>query len=93
MAKGPIKGAKVDFNGTEYPLRHLDYFSQISDETFSICVSTLALNDALVSFNGGYASKKAQALDEAIFFYINEEEMSLPDNALLKTLRQNTELP
>ena len=93
MAQGPIQSARVDFNGTEYPLRHLDYISLISDETVSICVSTLALNDALVSFNSGYASKTAQSIDEAIFFYINEAEMSLPDNALLKLLGLNTELP
>jgi hypothetical protein len=87
-----MHGARVDFNGTEYPLRHLNYFSPITDEILSICVSTLALNDALISFNGEYASPKAQVMDEAIFFYIDEEEMSLPDNALLMSLRQNTEL-
>lgn len=51
-----------------------------------VLISTVALNDSLMNDTGGYVSDEARAIDEKIFHFVEQEELELPDDDLIRLL-------
>ncbi len=72
----------IIFNNQEYPCR--DIFIK---EFGNVTISTVSLNDAIMN-NSTYSSEEARFVDEKIFFFVEENELTLPDNVLSKYINE-----
>jgi len=48
----------------------------------TVMISTTDLNDSLFDNNGQYISDSARRIDELIFYFVNKNEILLPENIL-----------
>lgn len=71
------------FDGTHYPV--VEVLLPEGERT----IATWNLNEALFTENAEYISIEAQQIDEAIFFYVNENHIRLSNEELaLEVSRQ-----
>lgn len=70
----------IKFKGVEYPILQLNFpFGER-------IISTEKLNDNLMNTDGTYVSEIAQLIDEKIFYFIDEENLSLPKDDLIRLI-------
>lgn len=74
---------KIEFQNREYLLREVEL-----PEIGNVLISTLELNDLLMNKNGGYVSDEAISVDERIYYFVEENEIKLSDDDLIKLLIQ-----
>jgi len=72
---------KITFNGVDYPAR------RIHADGEEVVISTLSLYDALhpgawEDENEGFASKEAEGVYDEIFYFVCDDEISLPFDKL-----------
>ena len=68
---------RIKYEGNEYPLRW------VFIKTFGLMpISTTDLSNKLITEEGGYFSEEALSVDEAIFFYVEPSQISLPERKL-----------
>ncbi|UYF71867.1 MULTISPECIES: hypothetical protein [Acinetobacter] len=48
----------------------------------NVLISTTALNEALMTGDGGYVSIEASQIDEKIYYFVEDVEIKLPDSEL-----------
>lgn len=61
----------IKFEGIEYPTLLLSFpFGERQ-------ISTEKLNDNLMNLDGSYVSENARLIDEKIFYFVDEENLSL----------------
>jgi len=73
--------AKVLYQGTEYPIKQVTL-----PEFGNVRISTCSLNDKLLNKNKTYVSTEAQAIDEKIFFFVDEQNIYMPNADLRKLI-------
>ena len=76
----------ITFNGEEYPCRVIHALGG-----HEIKISTFSLYDALHPYewggeNDGFASKEAESIYDKIFFFVDDNELSLPFDKLKEIL-------
>ncbi len=72
----------ISYHGHEYPVRVVDIPGWMKDAR----ISTTGLNDELMNRDGSYVDDEGRTIDEAIFFYVEEEEFNLPDRELINII-------
>lgn len=63
--------------GVKYPTRYISICN-----LGEVLISTTALNNALIDFNGAYHSPEATQIDERIFYFIEPNDIFLDENKL-----------
>jgi hypothetical protein len=71
----------IKFQNQNFKLRELDL-----PEFGNVLISTFSLNDKLMNENGSYVSEEALNIDERIFYFVEENEISLPYLKLTKRI-------
>jgi len=71
----------VTYKNKSYPTRVIDLPS--FDE---VLISVTSLNETLLLENGEYASKDAEKIDDEIFYFVDDNQISLSDNELRELL-------
>ena len=51
-----------------------------------VLISTCSLNEKLLNENGSYVSEEALEVDEQIFYFVEENEISLPNQKLTEII-------
>jgi len=74
----------IFLNGNYYTIRII-----MLENKETVVISTIELNDALFDNNGQYISDYARYVDELIFFFVNKDELELPENVLSKIVYQD----
>ncbi|MFN0081060.1 MAG: hypothetical protein ACKVOM_00950 [Ferruginibacter sp.] len=69
------------FNNKEFPVREIEH-----PEFGLILISVNSLNELLLREDGSYFSDEAETVDEMFFYYVNDNEIKLPENALINLL-------
>ena len=77
----------ITYKGVEYPTREIDV--NVDGERHHYTVSTTELNSAIYNDETGYPDAEAQAIDESIFYYLDEEEWKMSDKELSEYLSKN----
>lgn len=49
-------------------------------------ISTEALNEKLMNFDGSYVSEKARIIDEEIFYFVPEESITLANDEMVNLI-------
>jgi hypothetical protein len=70
-------------NGNYYIVRLI---TMKNNET--VMISTIDLNESLFNKKGQYISYFARLIDEQIFYFVNKDEILLPENALSELVYQ-----
>ena len=71
----------ISFNNKQFPIREIEL-----PNLGMVFISINSLNDIIFNMEGGYISDEAEAVDEMIFYYVNDNEITLPENALINLL-------
>lgn len=74
---------KIGFQNREYLVREIEL-----PEIGNVLISTIGLNDLLMNKNGSYVSEEAISVDERIYYFVEENEIKLSDDNLIKLLIQ-----
>lgn len=70
----------IKFEGKEYPTLLLNFpFGERQ-------ISTEKLNDSLMNVDGSYVSENARIIDEEIFYFIADENISLKNDKLVELI-------
>lgn len=73
----------ITFEGVEYKIRGV----RLPSVGF-VEVSTLSLENALLDEDGIYISNEAQEIDESLFYYVEENEIDLPEAEIIELLEK-----
>ncbi|MDX2174274.1 MAG: hypothetical protein SFY56_14325 [Bacteroidota bacterium] len=68
----------IHFQNKDFKVRELDL-----PEFGSVLISTTSLSNLIVDENGNYLSDEAIAIDEQLFFFVEENEIDLDENELI----------
>lgn len=81
----------IDFNGKVFPLRNINYKDDFFKEATVVTIGTISLEKELFSddYHSCYASKEAEAIDNHIIFFVNDNEIKKDDKYLIDVLRAN----
>lgn len=71
----------IKFRNKRFPLRELKHA-----EFNTIVISTVELNNLLMTKTGGYVSKEAEAIDDRIYYYVESYQFIRSDKKLLKLI-------
>ena len=69
-----LKFQKIDFKIREIEMPDLD----------NVIISTIGLNNTLMNNRGEYVSEEAKNIDEEIYFFVEEDEIELDEEDLMK---------
>ena len=69
-------------NGRFYPYRWID----LGNEWGEVLVSVMSLNTAIFDINGQYLSEQTRIIDELIFFFVEDFEISESEQFLKKQI-------
>lgn len=70
---------KIQFLNKTYMVREIKL-----PEIGNVLISTTDLNDILMINGSEYISEEAQILDELIYFFVEENEINISENDLVK---------
>ena len=74
----------IRYEGVDYPAREL----RVGDWGHVI-VSVMSLNNKLVDVNGCPVNDEAEEVDDGIFFYVEDNEIALPDEKIEEIVLEN----
>ena len=72
---------EIIFQNKKFKLREIEL-----PEIGNVLISTDTLNQVLLDKNLNYVSNEANAIDEHIYFFVDDKEIELPDTELLNLL-------
>jgi hypothetical protein len=73
----------ITFNNRTFPVRTVD----IPRYGSNLTIGTVELNEQLMDKEGrNPVSKEAETLDQSIFFYVDEQEIEMPENELVEVI-------
>lgn len=72
---------KIEFNTKKFVIREIDL-----PEFGNVTISTTSLNQLLLKEDGSYASDEAIKVDEQIFYFVEKNEIELPEEELRNLL-------
>ncbi len=70
------------YHGCEYPVRVVNIPGWLDNAR----ISTTNMNDELMKPDGSYVDDEGEAIDETIFFYVEEREIELSEDELVKLI-------
>ena len=73
----------IEYHGVKFPVRTLEFEGQ------QVKVGTLSLALEIQDEEKTWKDLQGQQIDEAIIFYVNDEDIVLDDNAIRKILNEN----
>ena len=73
----------INFNNKEYKVREVEF-----PELGNVLISTNSLNESLLNKYGAYVSDEAIAVDENIFYFVNDIEIELSGQQLMNLLTE-----
>lgn len=73
----------IEYHGVKFPVRILEFEGQ------QVGVGTLSLALEIQDEEKTWKDLQGQQIDEAIIFYVNDEDIVLDDNAIRKILNEN----
>lgn len=68
-----------------YPVRRVS----IEGYGDNLAVSTTSLQKAMFNKKGGYKNLNCILLDEKIFFFVDDKDINLPDEELVKKIKES----
>ena len=71
----------IKFQNRTFPLRELEF-----TKYNNVVISTIELNNLLMTNTGGFVSEEAEAIDECIYYYVESNQLSLSDKQLIKLI-------
>lgn len=74
----------ITFQGNEYIIRIID-----TEEYGTVQVATTNLADALLPEGIDHVSDEAEDIDNGIFFYVEEDEINLPEEELISLIEES----
>lgn len=75
----------INFQNKEFKVRELEL-----PKEGNVLISTISLNESLIDESGRYVSNEAIAVDENIFYFVNDDEMKLSDKKLMNLITEET---
>lgn len=75
----------INFKNKLFPLREV----QLS-ESNNVFISTVDLNNLLMTETGSFVSKEAELIDEGIYYYVEPYQFFLSNKKLLKLIAEET---
>lgn len=72
---------KIEFQNKEYKVREIEI-----PEFGNVLISTNSLNELLLNESGSYISEEAIAVDERIFYFVEENEIEFSDEELINLI-------
>lgn len=69
----------ITFNGKAYPTKEINL-----PNYGNVLISISELNSLLINDKGGYASAQAKEIDQQIYYYVEPEELLLPEEKLVR---------
>lgn len=73
----------VTFNNRIFPVRTVD----IPGYGNGLAIATVELSGQLMDAEGpDYVSEEAKALDESVFFYVDKQEIGMPEDELVEVV-------
>lgn len=70
----------IKFEGKNYPITIVNMpFGERK-------ISTEVLNERLMTFDGNYVSENARIIDEGIFYFVSEDNITLDNDKLVKLI-------
>ena len=72
----------IEFQNKQYPVREIK-FPKVGE----VLISTTSLNEALLK-KGNYVSENAVIIDELIYFFVNEREITLSEKNLINLIKK-----
>lgn len=76
---------KVEFENKEYVVKEIKL-----PRIGNVYISTTSLNDALMYNGNDYVSVEAQKIDEMIYFFVEENEIEMNEEDLIKLVIRET---
>ena len=74
----------ITFQGNEYIIRIID-----TEEYGTVQVATTNLADALLPEGIDHVSDEEEDIDNGIFFYVEEDEINLPEEELISLIEES----
>ena len=71
----------IEFQNREFKVREIEL-----PEFGIVHISTNSLNDLLLNEDGSYTSNEAEEVDEKIFYFVEDNEIELSDEELIKVV-------
>jgi len=71
----------IKFQEKEFTIREVELPNR-----GNVIISLSSLNDLLLDDNGGYVSDEAISIDESIYYFVDNSEIELSDEELIKKL-------
>ena len=72
----------IEFQKMQYRVREIKL-----PKVGKVMISTTSLNEALLK-NGNYVSDNAVTIDEQIYYFVNEREITFSDKKLIKLINK-----
>jgi hypothetical protein len=73
----------ITFNNKTFPVRRVD----VPGHGANVAIATIDLNEQLMDKEGrDYVSEEAETIDLGIFFYVDEQEIEMPENELVESI-------
>lgn len=72
----------ITYHGCEYPVIIID----VPGWQDGARISVTTLNDELMNRDGSYVDDEGRVIDESIFFYVEEHEIDLPEEKLVRVI-------
>ena len=73
----------INFNGKAYPIREI-----ILPNYGNVLISITELNTLLINDKGGYSSAQAKEIDQQIYYFVEPEELLLPEEKLIRLVME-----
>lgn len=71
----------IEFQNQEFKVREIGL-----PEFGNVLISTNSLNELLLDEDGGYTSNEAEIIDEKIFYFVENNEIELNEDELIKSV-------
>jgi hypothetical protein len=71
----------VFFNNQIFKVREIDY-----PNCGNVLISTIALNELLMTDDATYSSEEARIIDEQIFYFVEDDEIELDEKDLTEVI-------
>lgn len=71
----------IVFENKEFKIREIDL-----PDFGIVLISTNSLNELLLNENGNYTSEEAKIIDEKIFYFVDDSEIELVEEAIVNLI-------
>ena len=87
----PAKDQYILFGDTHFPVREIALIEPILDRPRWYLVGTEGLQSQLLDDDGDYISEEAEYVDELIYYFIDDDELTLEQSILTSMVAKSTD--